>query len=693
MTQEIQYYTDSALSDLFREFFTQFKIDNEYKYVKLIDASIIQSKIIEIDYNDFTDEMKNIFENKSEKIIHEIMYRAIIEIFQVRYGSGERINIEHEDILKFKIINSKFNKIFSKPNYFTDEMKKQINTHWEVIKENKNKKKRQLAQEKINEIEKLAGKELTKWIDDKSDEHKLLDLVESRIYKIIISQNNSHEVYTVVKFENHFESILLGSERSIDWLNVLMNTEIKPDRLYSNDFYKIILNTIIAKAKMKSVPKEHVFNRISFKNNEIIYDLANDDFQGILISSKKISKISFDENTPVFTRPKTTIQQDLPIYDNENALDDLVDLLQIKDRQLFKIHLISKFLEHIPIPIMLFDGKAGSFKTTTTASIKRIIDPSGSTKEDNVMSIPNKYDDIIMALYHRYETVLENVTKIDNETSDVFCRAITGSSNIKRELYSNFDEVILTFKRKLTINGVTPNLDNTDLQQRIISYDRNTSKIIGEDEYERIFAEIKPKVLGQIFQTLQKVLCKIDNFSIVPKTRMADFEKWGELISQSLGYEEESFRELYLSKLESSAISSKEAHPIVSIIEAIMADKKDYRDTMGNLYSLIKKIAVEMGIDITSKYIRFPKISGQLGRELTVVEPVLEKLGYSVKQWNNTEYNEFTKNAKLVSISNNFIPMNDYSCTECLWFIHTHKSLNQVQLDHKQHKIEMISNA
>jgi len=98
-------YTDSGLSDIIKQFFNRFKVDESYKYVEKIDSEIIQSKEIEIDYDDFNDEIKAVFENESKERIHTAIYRAICEIFQVRYGN-ELESLKIEDAIKFNILNS-----------------------------------------------------------------------------------------------------------------------------------------------------------------------------------------------------------------------------------------------------------------------------------------------------------------------------------------------------------------------------------------------------------------------------------------------------------------------------------------------------------------------------------------------------------------------------------------------------------
>lgn len=105
MTEEIKTYTDSAISDFIRLFFNRFKDNNSYKYVEIIDTQIIQNKIIEINYNDFTDEVKEMLENESNERIHTAIYRAIGEVFQVRHGSSELDGLKREDKIKFKLNN------------------------------------------------------------------------------------------------------------------------------------------------------------------------------------------------------------------------------------------------------------------------------------------------------------------------------------------------------------------------------------------------------------------------------------------------------------------------------------------------------------------------------------------------------------------------------------------------------------
>lgn len=103
---EKKKYMDSAMSDLIKQFFNHFKENHDYKYVEMIDQRIIESTVIEIDYNDFSNEIKEMFENESKERLHTAIYRAIGEVFQVRHGFDELQVLKQDNSIKFKLINS-----------------------------------------------------------------------------------------------------------------------------------------------------------------------------------------------------------------------------------------------------------------------------------------------------------------------------------------------------------------------------------------------------------------------------------------------------------------------------------------------------------------------------------------------------------------------------------------------------------
>ena len=495
--------------------------------------------------------------------------------------------------------------------------------------------------------------------DSRSSSKILYDFALSKIKKTRISANNSDEVYSVVMINDHIEVLNIASLRAKQWLSYEYSKNIDPDEIHSDDFFKNVLNSIISQAQMNGTEKAKVYNRIAQHDDSIWYDLGTPDWKAIKITKDGIKTVPLDVDSPMFRRSQSMFAQVTPKHGKQDYLEKLADLLLIlpEDKVVFKTHITSMFLEAYPIPIMVFDGSAGSIKTTATSSIKAIVDPNGNAKEDNVSTIAEKSDDLILQLYNRYMSSFDNVSRIDDKTSDILCRAITGSSNPKRKLYTDGDEAIHSFRRKIILNGIIPTLEYPDLQTRLLNYPRievNQSNRLTEKEFHDKLHELIPYVLGQIFVTLSKTMKRLseDYGSIRPKERMADFEVWGETISQILGYKKNEFLNRYYEKLKEERLESQDAYPIISVMLYFMDKKEMYEDTASNLYSELSKTAEQLGIDLKSKFIRFPKSSNRLVRDLRIVEPYLKTSEISIESYHYTKNDgKFTKHASIVKIS------------------------------------------
>ena len=168
---------------------------------------------------------------------------------------------------------------------------------------------------------------------------------------------------------------------------------------------------------------------------------------------------------------------------------------------------------------------------------------------------------------------------------------------------------------------------------------------------------------------------------------MAEFERWGELISQELGYTENSFGEIYEEKMKITSIENKDSYPIISIIETLMADKREYEDSVSNLFSFIKNMAGTLGIDIKEKYVSFPRAANQLIDRMTDVGNIFDNLGIKFKPWHNTDNPKYAKNAKLIKITNLNVEVsitNRYSCTDCNYSSVTAGEIEPEQVEHRK---------
>lgn len=518
---------------------------------------------------------------------------------------------------------------------------------------------------------KKSASPLTPTTND-SEPEKCYQVLQEQMKGVVISAENSYDTYGIIENENHLEPLDLDSGRAIHWAKVLYRKQKKD--IFSDEFYKKSLGMIISHAQMDTTTKAVIYNRVAQLSNVrqkdgtmipdlIIYDLANQDFEAVKITANHVEIIKHDETTPFFRRGQTTHTQVTPQFNDPQALEKIVKLFNLLEgqEQIFTVTLITQFLAARAIPSAFFDGQAGSFKTSVSAMMKMIIDPSGKDFDSNAIGLSTDIDNLTLTLYNRYFTPFDNVTNISPEQADTLSKATTGSTTSKRKLYENKESIELTMRRKYSLGGVAPKMDYPDLVDRLLAFPRKNAKDVKTLEEEvvlREFNELLPNALGCIFTAISKAMEIRNTLTIEIKTRLADFERWGEAISQALGYQPNTFLESYYNKRNESAMSAKESFPIIDLIEALLNQTKPQPDCTvlvelptDELLHKLELLASEHGVDIASKYVRFPKMPNQLSRMIKTVAPILQKMDVFVELYHyDSRDGKYKRNAAMVRI-------------------------------------------
>ena len=483
---------------------------------------------------------------------------------------------------------------------------------------------------------------------------KIYKFTKKQIEKLVISDSDSSLVYGIITVNDHKETIDLGSSMAIQWLKTLYfeeNGDIHSDETFSN-----ILSMIAAQARQsEETERMTIFNRIAMTTDAIYYDLCSQDWQAVKITKNGYEVVRINENTPIFTRKQQQLPQVLPKKEKDNALDKLIKLLRVSksDQEIFKIHIITFFLEKYPIPMAIVSGEHGSTKSTLTKSIARIIDPSGM----NISSIPTNTSDIALHLNSRYISNFDNVSEISQDVSDMFCRAITGEGYSKRKLYTDSNEIIWNYKRKILLNGISPILEFPDFKDRSIFYETvpiSEEERMSEEEFNHRLESLMPSILHEIFTILSYVLLMYRRIKkeIKVKLRMADFTIFGECISRMLKNPDLAFVEIYKKKLDSDSLKMVDSYPIVKIILEIMQDEKSLETSMGDFYKKVSEIANANDIDTKSSEIQFPRAINQLSRQINQLKSTLRKhdLEIQIKSYESRD-GKYTRGQSIIYIS------------------------------------------
>ena len=477
--------------------------------------------------------------------------------------------------------------------------------------------------------------------EEESSTVKCYNVGKNLIQNSAISKNNNEQV--VIKVEI--------SERPywIDIFSPLFNQLIRIDvqkefgEIFSNNIYETAIKNLHAEKLLYESKISTVYKRCALTNRELFFDLEDIDGTKFKISEDEILKIKEnDEELPIFLRKHNNINGlsalPLPIFGNRDAIDELVKLFRISDEDkiVFKSHLVVFYLSDFPIPISVFHGEQGSAKTTVSSGMKAVHDPTG----ENAMSLPDKVDDLAVILANHDTSNFDNLDNFAPEISQFLCRVITGTSYAKRLLFSDGSEFELILKSKITLNGISPSVNQPDLLERSIFYELSAIKGIErmtDDKFKNKLKELTPELLGQVFTTIQKAL-KIykkvedeleggitieENGKSVEITlpRMATFAVWGEAISRVLGNEDLLFLKKYNKKIETSNIGLRDEYPIMDdLLEHIESDVGREPITITKLF---KKIVNE-----DSKDDRLPKDAKRLGKQIRHLGPTIRSFGY-----------------------------------------------------------------
>ena len=485
---------------------------------------------------------------------------------------------------------------------------------------------------------------------------KVVQFANSEIIKVIKSQSNNTQVFAIVKMNNHYETIELdkNNSKTNNWLRV--QAVKKQFEVYSEDTCASAIGLIKANAMMdENTRNESIHLRLAYVKDEIYYDLGRADWKLVKITKDKISLVDYSADTPMFIRTsKTALQVEPNLNSNRSLLDEFVKLCRVPNPELFKVHLVSMFIDGVPMPIMAIHGHAGASKSTTSSMIKRVIDPSGRENEDNLKSFPNGEDNFVTSLSGSYFSAYENISHIDVDISNMLCRAVTGGSFEKRTQYTNGEVYTINVKRKVLINGIDFTISQSDLADRSIIYEfqripeeqRKTDKSI-----EETFTKILPDLLGEIFQILQKVLPTIPRITQECKKlpRMASFGIFGEAIYQAMGHKQGEFLELYNENIKKNLESLYDSNPIIPCLEYVLGDEKELTLQAENLYKQITGFATNEGYTTS----RLPKAPNGLYNWFTRSKTLLDENNIKVTKEINKQskaVSGFTPNATIYNI-------------------------------------------
>lgn len=282
-----------------------------------------------------------------------------------------------------------------------------------------------------------------------------------------------------------------------------------------------------------------------------------------------------------------------------------------------------------PHPLLVAHGPQGAAKSSMFKMIKELLDPS----EIRTLSPADCLRELVLHAHNHWFLPLDNLSTLPDWMSDSLSRACTGDGFSKRELFTDTDEVILVFQRIIGLNGINLVVDKPDLLDRsiLLPLERiQEKKRIGEAELWGRFNEIKPRLMGALFDAVSEALRIYPEVELSDLPRMADFTEWGAAVAIALGYSSERFLAAYHLAIDAQHKEAISASLVAQAVVCLMDDRNEWQGKPSELLGALNETAESLKIDIRGR--GWPKDPNWVWRRLREAQANLEAIGIEIER-------------------------------------------------------------
>jgi hypothetical protein len=128
------------------------------------------------------------------------------------------------------------------------------------------------------------------------------------------------------------------------------------------------------------------------------------------------------------------------------SVADLRKFLNLKHEQDWLLiigWLVAAFIENVPRPALMIRGAQGAAKSTACQLLASLLDPSCVAN----LELGRDPAALAQTLDHHAVPIFGNVRSLTGWQSDMLCKAVTGGGFTRRELFTDAEDVLMTFKR------------------------------------------------------------------------------------------------------------------------------------------------------------------------------------------------------------------------------------------------------
>lgn len=429
--------------------------------------------------------------------------------------------------------------------------------------------------------------------------------------------------YATIKRNGHQEHVQVKSKKYRKWLGKVYYDKI--DRAVPAVAIVDAVNTLEGIAEYDG-PCHDANIRVAGHDGCIYIDLGDDAWRAIEVDKKGWRIVN---NPPVrFRRPELALP--LPVPERGGSVDELRRFVNVKDEQwpLLLCWQLSTFCPWGTYAILKLIGEQGAGKSTNARSLRANIDPcTAPTRAE-----PSTIRDLTIAAENGWIVAFDNLSFVKGDLSDALCRLSTGGGFGVRTLYENNEETVFYAKRPIILNGIEDIGVRSDLTDRsiVIELQRfGEGERMAEEEYDRQFEEVRPRILGALLDAVSAALRNIERVRKQKRDwpRMVDFAQWGTAAEAALGLEPGQFLEAYEKNRTTASLSVLESTPLVTALFAMLRKESSFEGTATELLKA-------MGAWRYERQKGWPKTPRTLSGMLTRLAPNLRAAGIAIEKVN-----------------------------------------------------------
>jgi hypothetical protein len=221
-----------------------------------------------------------------------------------------------------------------------------------------------------------------------------------------------------------------------------------------------------------------------------------------------------------------------------------------------------------PVPMCVLSGPEGSGKTSLQTVVVNALDP----RVVGEAGLPKDESDLMLMAQQEAVFVAGNLGGVGGEMADALSRLITGGGLKRRTLYTNADISSWCGVRPVIINGIMPDMHKQDLISRSVVVEVSApNKRVSYREWAALYSMLQAKIAGYVLNVTASVLATYQSIAD-SGSRMADYEKIGEVVARQLGHAEGWFTQEYARKRSSEADAAAEGDCVFMTIVHRMAN-------------------------------------------------------------------------------------------------------------------------